>query len=288
VSELESMPDPATLFGYEAAEPLCVTDVMPPETRDGATIRDIVYSSSAGTNVDAWLVAPSGRPDPAGESRAAVLFLHWLGHYDNNRDEFLPEAVALARRGVVSLLPTRLFPGFARPTTDWAKDRASIATQTIELRRGLDVLLEEPGVDPSRVAFVGHDYGAMAGIVLAAFDRRLKAVALMAPDRDWAGWFFKYADHFGIEPRDRAQYEAAMKALDPVSLLPSIALTPMLLQFSGKDDYVAAEIAREVAAAAGPSAKTVTYGDIGHDIQGSKAATSERDAWLAEQLGLAS
>ena len=47
-----------------------------------------------------------------------------------------------------------------------------------DLRRALDVLLAQPGVDPKRIAYVGHDFGAMYGAVLAGVDRRVSVWAL--------------------------------------------------------------------------------------------------------------
>ena len=264
-----------TLFAYDASKPLDVQDATPPKTADGVTTRDITYKSSDGTDVVAWLVAPSGSGP-----FAAVLFLHWLGA-GSSRDEFLAEATTLAKRGVVSLLPTRFFPGVAAPA-DWRTDRESIVAQDVELRRGLDVLLAQPGVDPKRVAFVGHDYGAMNGAILAAVDHRLKAVVLMAPDATWANWFFQY---FPFLPSARTEYDHAMKAFDPAAFLPQIAPTPLYLQFSGQDQYVPAEVAQQLTKAAG-NPKTSTYASVGHNLQDDATVAADRDAWLAEALGL--
>jgi hypothetical protein len=66
---------------------------------------DIVYTAGE-RKVSAFLVRPRGKP------RAAVLCAHWYGEETNtNRTEFLPDAVALAKDGVVSLLPQGYFPG---------------------------------------------------------------------------------------------------------------------------------------------------------------------------------
>ena len=267
-----------TVFGYDTSAPLNVKDVTAPKTKDGVTVRDITYDSSDGTGVAAWLVAPS-----ATGSHAAVLFLHWLGA-SSSRDEFLDEATALAKRGVVSLLPTRLFPGVDNPT-DWRTDRQSIVDQTTELRRGLDVLLAQPGVDPSRVAFVGHDYGAMDGAVLAAVDHRLKAVVLMTPDTTWSDWFFKY---FTLLPSTQTEYSQAMKNFDTVTFLPQIAPTPLYLQFSGQDQFVSQDVAQQITAAAGDPKKTTTYPNTAHDLQDDTTATTDREAWLGAQLSLPS
>jgi dipeptidyl aminopeptidase/acylaminoacyl peptidase len=263
------------LFAYDTSKPLDLKDVTPPKTKDGVTTRDITYTSADGSSVAAWLVAPSGDG-----SFAAVLFLNWLGA-GSSRDEFLAEATELAKRGVVSLLPTRLFPGVANPI-DWRTDRQSIVDQTAQLRRGLDVLLAQPGVDAGRVAFVGHDYGAMDGALLAAVDRRLKAVVLMAPDATWSNWFFKY---FPFLPAAEPEYSKAMKEFDPVTFMPQIAPTPLYLQFSGQDQYVSTEVANQLTQAAG-NPKTSTYASVAHDLQDDATVTADRNAWLAGQLAL--
>jgi pimeloyl-ACP methyl ester carboxylesterase len=263
------------LFTYDTSKPLDINDATPAKTKDGVITRDLTYASADGSSVAAWLVAPSGNGP-----FAAVLFLHWLAA-NSNRDEFLDEATALAKRGVVSLLPTRLFPGVANPT-DWRTDRQSIVDQTSQLRRGLDVLLAQPGVDASRVAFVGHDYGAMDGAILAAVDRRLKAVVLMAPDATWSDWFFKY---FPFLPAAEPEYSKAMKEFDPVAFVPQIAPTPLYLQFSGQDPFVSSEVAKQLTQAAG-NPTTTTYASVAHDLQDDATVTADRDAWLADQLGL--
>lgn len=269
------------LFAYDSSKPLAVKDVTPPKTQDGVTVRDITYVSSNGTLVSAWLVVPSGNGP-----FAAVLFLHASGCGQcgtaSNRDEFLDEATALAKRGVVSLLPTRLFPGMANPT-DWRTDRQSMVDQTTELRRGLDVLLAQPGVDSNRVAFIGHEYGALDGTILAAVDHRLKAVVLMAPDATWADWFFK---SFAFSPSDEPEYAQAMKEFDPVRFIPEIAPTPLFLQFAGGDGFVSAEVVQQLTDAAANPKKATTYTTVGPGLQDDATATAEREAWLADQLNL--
>lgn len=51
----------------------------------------------------------------------------------------------------------------------------------IDLRRALDLLLAQPGADPKRIAFVGHDYGSMHGAILAGVDRRPQSYVLLTP-----------------------------------------------------------------------------------------------------------
>src|SRR5437667_10552422 len=71
------------------------------EQHGGVAVRDISYASPKGGRVPAYLVFPKGKGP-----FAAVIWGHW--YWENspmrNRKEFLDEAVALARAGVVSLL----------------------------------------------------------------------------------------------------------------------------------------------------------------------------------------
>ncbi len=268
----------AALATYDTSRPLDVKDTTPPTTEGDVTVRDITYAGSSGERVEAYLVVPSG-DGPFG----AVEFLHWLGRSNSNRTEFLDEAKALAAHGVVSLLPTRFFPGVVQPK-DWQTDRASIAQQNAQLRRGIDVLLAQKGVDPKRLAFVGHDYGAMNGTVLVATDHRLKAAVLMTADTDWANWFAAY---FPVGGSIDATYKKAMAAFDPVAFVAHAAPVGLFLQFGDNDGFVSADAARRLTDAASEPRKAVTYQNVGHDMGGpTDRPEIERDAWLLDQLGL--
>ena len=111
----------------------------------------------------------SGRPASCKKNSAAgVLFLHWLGEINNDRGEYLTEAITLAGQGVVSVLPAGLLPVGAQPgrhrpaTSRWSRTRwPRCARRSTGSRRSR-------GVDKTRIALVGHDYGAMYGALLAA------------------------------------------------------------------------------------------------------------------------
>jgi uncharacterized protein len=50
----------------------------------------------------------------------------------------------------------------------------------LDLRRGIDLLLARPDVDPKRLAYVRHSFGAQWGSILSAVDKRMKTSVLMA------------------------------------------------------------------------------------------------------------
>jgi hypothetical protein len=52
--------------------------------------------------------------------------------------------------------------------------------QVVDMRRGADLLLARPDVDPKLLAYVGHSYNTTVGALLSGVDRRFKAFVLMA------------------------------------------------------------------------------------------------------------
>ena len=265
----------ADIFAYDRAAPLNVQEVGR-ETRGGAMVRDLTFTP-AGAPVKAYLVSPTGAPGP----HAAILYVHWLGEpATTNRTEFLEEAVALAGRGVVSLLVDTLWAepkwyGRRIPEEDY--ERA--IRQVIELRRAMDLLLAQPGVDAARTAFVGHDFGAMYGMIAEALDRRARTYVFMAPTPHFLDWFL-----FARKPKDLESYQRQISTIDPVSFVARLAPASVFFQFASKDQYVTAEEAAEFYAAALPRKQLATY-DAGHDLHTAEVA-ADRVAWLTRELGL--
>jgi dienelactone hydrolase len=226
------------------------------------------------------------RADDAGDDgrpRAGVLWLHWLGHRHNDRGEFLPLAVELAARGVVSLLPAGWFPWVPNPDGT-AADAQRVRDQVAAHGLALDHLCAQPGVDRSRVALVGHDYGAMYGALLAGQDERVSTVALQALDASWATWFAAY--WLGLDGAARDEYAARFAGLEPVDAFGRLAERVgdgMLLQWAGNDSFVTPEV-RAAYEAANPKARSLSYEKADHMLDDHAAA--DLVAFLAEMLGL--
>jgi hypothetical protein len=259
----------AQLFAYDQAASLNVVEKKS-KTQNGVEVVDIAFDA-AERKVSAFLVRPKGKP------KAAVLWAHWYGEEANpNRKEFLTDALAMAKDGVVSLLPQEFFPWEEKVTEDAATDRQLAIDQVVQLRRGLDVLQEEAGDVP--VGFVGHDYGAMFGAMLVT-DKRPQTYVLMTPDATFSNWFLKYF----VRGASKAELDAAFAPLEPVNNIGDAAPASVFFQFAKSDRFVPGYVADKLTEAASEPKKTEGY-DAGHELD--DAARKARLAWLRKELGL--
>jgi dienelactone hydrolase len=224
--------------------------------------------------VHAWIVHPAHL---ANHADAGILFLHWLGQINSDRDEFLSEAVTLAKRGVTSVLPDGTFPYTTDPAGTNA-DASAVRQQLTAFHAALAALFAQPDVNPTRVALVGHDYGAMYGALLIDADHRIHAAVLATPDATWADWFIKY-----WYPEAPADYADQFAALDPIRHVGRLG-AHLFLQFADQDIYVDAPTRADFAVAAPHSTVTVYSAD--HQL--TDTARADRDAFLATQLNLPS
>jgi predicted esterase len=166
------------------------------------------------------------------------------------------------------------------PKRDGDKDYDMSVAQVKELRRALDVLLEQPGIDRQRVALVGHDFGAMFGALAAGVDPRPTHFVFMAGTASFTDWYLFTPKREG-EARER--FIAKLAPLDPVKYLKRIAPRPVLLQFATRDKFVSKEAASALATAASEP-KTVKYYDAEHALNAD--ATRDRQGWLKKELNL--
>jgi len=243
-----------------------------------AVVDNITYADG----VAAWLVQPdeaAGAADPF----AGVVFWHWFSQEPlGDRNEFLDEARQLAERGVVSLLPQGRFPWFSDPTGS-AHDRDAIEEEVGRLTAGLDLLAARPDVDATRLALVGHDFGAMLASIVTAREQRVGTAVLVAPTPRWGDWFLPFWEI--AEPR--GAYLQALEPLDPITQMAAIAPRPVLVQLAERDYFVPLMAGFELRRASGGShALDVRQYDADHELA-LDDARQDRLEFLAHQLELA-
>ena len=222
---------------------------------------------------------------------AAVIWGHWYWPNSDvrNRSEFLEEAVALARSGVVSLLTDG---PVARPghveNREWLNEQRAtdLVQQIVDMRRGADLLLARNDVDPRRPAYVGHSYNATVGGFLSGLDKRFKAFVLMAGGLSDAvdmktEEFRQYREKVGAERFDA--YVAKYAWLDAGKFVSKAAPATVLLQFATQEKYLTPDRARQYAAVVSEPKRFHLY-DAPHALN--SEARRDRLAFLANQLGL--
>jgi len=272
-------------FAYDAKAPLDAA-AAGVETRGNVVIQDLSYASPKGGRVPAYLVVPSGKGP-----FAAVVWGHW--YWENSpmksRRQFLDEAVVLARSGVVSLLtdgPVARAGYVPNRTPLNAKQFDDLVQQVVDMRRGADLLLARPEVDPRRLAYVGHSYNATVGAILAGVDRRFKAFVLMAgalsDQVDFRSEpYRRYREKVGPAKWDAFAAEHAWA--DPGPYVARAAPAAVFLQFATREDFLTPERAKEYAANVSEPKRFKLY-EAPHALNAE--ARRDRLAFLAEMLSV--
>ena len=269
-------PAPPSPFAYDAEAPLQLRDRGVLRRVGRIAIRDISYASPRGGRVPGLLVVPSGRgPHPA------VIYLHGAG---GDRLQFLPEALAMAKRGAVGLTidapETRA--GARPPGGGIAGVRKAVETaiQTVvDVRRAVDVLDSLPRVDATRIALVGWSAGARAGAVVAGVEHRVKAFDLIAGGAAPVRVYTAVAP-----PHLRGQVRQLLAKTDPLRHVARASPSELLFQ-AGRRDEVVPRAALVALMRAGSEPKEVRWYDSGHRPSARALLDSRR--WLARELGLA-
>ena len=282
----------ASVFSYNAKAPIDIRPYGTTRVQDAVVIRDVTYADPLRGRVTAYIVTP----ERAHPQSPGIIFAHWcLG----NRNEFLPEAIAMAKRGFVSILPddpqmrpapwTQPMEGAIRNPE---QDRGLQIRAVIDLRRAIDVLTSL--ADPSRLAYVGHSCNASNGGDLAGVERRLKGYVLIGgsaaradfDSRNFTGAFFAeqgYAQLRKVPQQLLKRYSAIISPLDPLRFI-GHAAAAVYMQFGEGDAYVTRyDALRYFGAASEP--KKISWYPGGHEID-SEQARSDRAQWLMKLLSL--
>ena len=276
-------PDLLRHFDYDQKAPLDIQEASV-EQRGATAIHDISYASPKGGRVPAYLVVPNGKGP-----FAAVIWGHWYmeGSAFRNRKEFLDEAVVLASSGVVSLLPDGPIAraGYVQnkaPLND--QDPLEMVQAVVDMRRGADLLLARPDIDPSRLAYVGHSYNAQVGGFLSGIDRRFKAFVLMAGDMsDAVDMRSKELQDYRqkVGPQKFDAFVARYSWLDTEKYVSHAAPATVFLQYASQEKFLNPERAKQYAAVVS-NPKILKIYDSPHALNAQ--ARRDRIAFLAQQL----
>jgi dienelactone hydrolase len=268
--------DAKGLYDYDASKTGPVSYGPARTLAGGGTARSIEYASASGQKVTGEIVTGS-----ASSPRPGVLFVHWLGEpATTNHTEFEADAAALAARGTTSVLIDTMWSKpqwFKHMGSSVEGDTKETVDQVIDMRTALDVLLAQKNVDAKRIAFVGHDFGAMLGALMASVDTRPQYFVYLAGNPVLTNWYT-----LGKKSATHDQYVAAMAQFDVLAALRTSKPKAVLLQFSAHDEYVTPEEAITFFNAA-PLPRGAFFYDIDHSLA-TPQALKDRQAWLASQL----
>lgn len=187
------------------------------------TAEEVSLPGPEGNRLGGTLTLPNSKsPVPA------VVTITGSGQED--RDEYIPIAGGyrpfrqiadtLGRRGIAVLrLDDRgLGSSNGNPATSTSVDFAD------DIRAAVAYLRTRKDIDPARIALLGHSEGAIIAPMVAADDKRLKAIALLAGPADNGREIIRYQQRYAIDrlttvpvaKRDSA-YRAAQIRLDSMA-----------------------------------------------------------------------
>jgi pimeloyl-ACP methyl ester carboxylesterase len=157
----------------------------------------------------------------------------------------------------------------------------------VDIRRGVDLLVQSGEVDASRIAYVGHGYGGNWGVILSTIEPRLRAFVLVAgfaslaelmqgDDPDMANL------RFALGPERFARYKASMYTVDPIRFASFWGGAPILFQFGHFDQFVP-RVAAECLAHSIPRPQEVVFYDAGHSVNTPRAII-DRSRFLARYI----
>jgi len=260
-------------FNYDRSEPLKV-EAAGGERRDGVFIQDVSFTSTGGERVQAYWVAPVGEgPFPG------VVYVHPA---PGDRTTFLEEAVLLGKQGVASLVveaPWAQGEVFGPKLAEPAGAREAFTRFVKDLRRAVDFLVSRSEIDASRLAYIGHSFGALVGGVLAGVEKRIRAFVLMAG----TGSFMDVValNMPFLEGPVLEHYAQVIAPIDPVHYVRHAAPAALFFQFGMQDEFTRDQFERFAEAASEP--KLVRWYDTDHYFQIAEAQKDRLD-WLQTRL----
>jgi alpha/beta superfamily hydrolase len=144
----------------------------------------------------------------------------------------------------------------------------------------LDLLLTQTNVDKTRIGFVGHDFGAMYGMLMAGVDQRINTYVFIAATQSLNDWAF-----LGPQPKSKAAYLKQNANLELTDYLRQVKNASKYFQF-GRQDFYVSQADASVLFGAATEPKQRKFYAASHQME-LKEIESDRDEWLVKELKLA-
>jgi dienelactone hydrolase len=201
----------------------------------GYTIRKLRYQVVPGF----WIGGHLYQPDNLKGKVPAILNVN--GHESTGlfTDYIQARSINLAKRGLLVLALDWIGtgqlkgPGYAHNNQGYLDlcGVAGVSVMYLELKRGIDILLDQPNTDPERLAVTGMSGGGWQTILISALDTRVK---LCAPNAGYTSVAARIEN-----PPDMGDYEQCPPDLSAVAdytwLTAMLAPRPALLIYNDKD-----------------------------------------------------
>ena len=247
-------------------------------TQDGIESQLLVIQTPFGYRRVVEMFRPEGNG-----SCPAILYVHWYEpeSISSHRTQFEEEAKELAKGGAICISVETLWSDrdfFLKRTQ--GEDPQNSVEEVVNIRRAMDLLLSQPKVDPTRFAFVGHDFGGMYGVLAGSLDQRPTHYVVMAATPRFPDWYLYLPK---LEGEAREAFIRQMAEIDPIVHVPDLSPAEVFFQFATDDFHVPKERAEGFFAAA-REPKAMKWYEAGHGLN--EDATRDRKGWLKEKLGL--
>jgi dienelactone hydrolase len=157
-----------------------------------------------------------------------------------------------------------------------AESRAVALADAQAVRRAADVLSARADVDPHRLGYLGWSAGAKTGALVAAFDGRFRALALLSGGAQPVSAFVAAAP----APFRKAVLRV-LTSIDPLTAIRKAKPGTILLE-DGRRDAIVPRAALDNFVRAAPKGTVVRWYPAGHALD--SAAFRDAEHWLAHRL----
>ncbi|PSR55734.1 hypothetical protein AHMF7605_20615 [Adhaeribacter arboris] len=260
---------------FDAKYPLNLR-VIKDSTATAVRVQQVEFAVNKRYNASAVITTPLKKG-----KYPLIIFQPWPGQ----GDEFIPEAIKFSQHGFVciSIDGPWQWQGF-KERSKFFEDYPDFIVHSIwATSRSIDYLEKRPEVNPQKVYYVGHSYGATLGGLLVGVEPRIKAAILMAGlpnisrsmQEDELGFWKKDKE------KDPALFNQVVQKLSQME--PEVYLqkskAKIYHQIAKQDEFVTAKQSREYIEAT-PEPKQVKYYDTKHTFN--QAAATDRFQWLTQ------